>query len=201
MGIAKALFALEATNGGHRASSTTISSREHTHGFEEFAAAVRECPMAEDRAALGPDARRARGRGHVYAHAKSVMFIYGMGLTQHEKGVETVQTMVNLALMRGNIGRPGAGICPVRGHSNVQGQRTVGITEKPDKVPSDKLKQQFGFDVPEKKGVNTVEACEGIVKGSVRAMVHARRQSGARGAGPQRGAAGLAASCGSPSRS
>jgi len=99
------------------------------------------------------------------------MFIYGMGLTQHEKGAETVQTLVNLALMRGNIGRPGAGICPVRGHSNVQGQRTVGITEKPDKVPAEKLKQLFGIDVPQKKGVNIVEACERIIDGSVRAMV------------------------------
>jgi molybdopterin-dependent oxidoreductase alpha subunit len=99
------------------------------------------------------------------------MFIYGMGLTQHKKGAETVQTMINLALMRGNIGRPGAGICPVRGHSNVQGQRTVGITEKPEMVPTDKIKQLFGINVPQKKGLNTVEACEGIVKGSVQAMV------------------------------
>jgi molybdopterin-dependent oxidoreductase alpha subunit len=99
------------------------------------------------------------------------MFIYGMGLTQHKKGVETVQTLVNLALMRGNIGRPGAGICPVRGHSNVQGQRTVGITEKPEQVPADKLKQLFGIDVPKKKGVNTVEACEKIIEGGIRAVV------------------------------
>jgi molybdopterin-dependent oxidoreductase alpha subunit len=99
------------------------------------------------------------------------MFIYGMGLTQHKKGVETIQTMVNLALMRGNIGRPGAGICPVRGHSNVQGQRTVGITEKPEQVPTDKLKQLFGIDLPTQKGVNTVEACEKIIDGSVRAII------------------------------
>ena len=99
------------------------------------------------------------------------MFIYGMGLTQHEKGSETVQTMVNLALMRGNVGRAGAGICPVRGHSNVQGQRTVGITEKPDKVPAEKIKQLFGIDVPQKKGLNTVEACEKVIDGSVRAMI------------------------------
>jgi molybdopterin-dependent oxidoreductase alpha subunit len=74
-------------------------------------------------------------------------------------------------LMRGNIGRPGAGICPVRGHSNVQGQRTVGITEKPEQVPAEKLKQLFGIDMPREKGVNTVEACEKIIDGSVRAVV------------------------------
>lgn len=64
------------------------------------------------------------------------MIIYGMGLTQHRHGVQNVQMLVNLLLMRGNFGKPGAGICPVRGHSNVQGQRTVGITEDPKKSRS-----------------------------------------------------------------
>src|SRR5207244_4839179 len=107
----------------------------------------------------------------VYARCNAVIFIYGMGLTQHKKGVQTVQMLVNLALMRGNIGRAGAGLCPVRGHSNVQGQRTVGITEKPEQVPSEKLKELFGIDTPKNKGLNTVEACEKIIDGSVRAMV------------------------------
>jgi molybdopterin-dependent oxidoreductase alpha subunit len=170
MGIAKALFALEAA-GEVEGVIDRDFIREHTHDWDAFAAAVRECgwPQIERRSGLTRGALEAAA--HVYAHAKSVMFIYGMGLTQHEKGAETVQSMVNLALMRGNIGRPGAGICPVRGHSNVQGQRTVGITEKPWMVPSDKIKELFGIDVPQKKGLNTVEACEGIVKGSVRAMV------------------------------
>jgi molybdopterin-dependent oxidoreductase alpha subunit len=126
-------------------------------------------PQIEQRSGLTRGALEAAAA--VYAHAKSVMFIYGMGLTQHKKGVETVQTMVNLALMRGNIGRQGAGICPVRGHSNVQGQRTVGITEHPEKVPSEKLKELFGIDTPQKKGLNTVEACENILHGGVSAVV------------------------------
>jgi molybdopterin-dependent oxidoreductase alpha subunit len=82
-----------------------------------------------------------------------------------------VQMLVNLLLLRGNIGKPGAGICPVRGHSNVQGQRTVGITEKPELVPLDKLAKQFGFEPPRDKGLNTVEACEAILDGKVRAFV------------------------------
>jgi len=94
-----------------------------------------------------------------------------MGLTQHKKGVETVQVLINLMLMRGNIGKPGAGICPVRGHSNVQGQRTVGITEKPELVPYDKLRELYRFEPPSAKGVNTVEACEGILKGEIRAFI------------------------------
>jgi molybdopterin-dependent oxidoreductase alpha subunit len=73
--------------------------------------------------------------------------------------------------MRGNIGKLGAGICPVRGHSNVQGQRTVGITEKPELAPLDRLAEQYGFEPPREKGMNTVAACEGVIKGKVRAFV------------------------------
>lgn len=90
-----------------------------------------------------------------------------MGLTQHRYGVQTIQMLVNLLLLRGNIGKEGAGILPVRGHSNVQGQRTVGITEKAAKVPADHLRRQFGFEPPGDDGVNTVEACEGILDGSI----------------------------------
>ena len=80
------------------------------------------------------------------------MIVYGMGITQQVGGVENVQMIVNLLLLRGNIGKPGAGILPVRGHSNVQGQRTVGITEKPELVPIDKLKELYGFEPPKEKG-------------------------------------------------
>jgi molybdopterin-dependent oxidoreductase alpha subunit len=172
MGIAKALFDLEAKDAqAGREPLDHDFIREHTHGFEDFKAAVEttDWQQIENRSGLTRGALEAAAA--VYAHAKSVMFIYGMGLTQHKKGVETVQTMVNLALMRGNIGRRGAGICPVRGHSNVQGQRTVGITEKPEQVPAEKLKQLFGIDTPQQKGVNTVETCEKIIDGSVRAVV------------------------------
>ena len=94
-----------------------------------------------------------------------------MGLTQHVHGFENVAMLVNLLLLKGNIGRDGAGISPVRGHSNVQGQRTVGISEKPELVPLDKLAKQFGFEPPREKGMNTVEACEGILAGKVKAFI------------------------------
>jgi molybdopterin-dependent oxidoreductase alpha subunit len=170
MGIAKALFDLDKTSRNGPILDRDFI-REHTHGFETFEAAVKatEWDQIERRSGLTRGALEAAAA--VYAHAKSVMFIYGMGLTQHEKGVETVQTLVNLALLRGNIGRPGAGICPVRGHSNVQGQRTVGITEKPEQVPAEKLKQLFNIETPQEKGLNTVEACEKIISGGVRAVV------------------------------
>ena len=145
--------------------------RQHTHGFEEFADAVRAADWAalERRSGLTRNAMEAAAP--VYARAKAVIGIYGMGLTQHVKGVRTVQMVANLLLLRGNIGRPGAGICPVRGHSNVQGQRTVGITEKPELVPLDRLAKQFGFEPPRDKGLNTVDACEAMLAGKVNAFI------------------------------
>ena len=94
-----------------------------------------------------------------------------MGLTQHRSGVLAIQMLSNLLLMRGNIGKPGAGIFPVRGHSNVQGQRTVGITEKPELVPLDRLAEQYGFDPPRERGLDTVGACEAVRDGSVKAFI------------------------------
>jgi anaerobic selenocysteine-containing dehydrogenase len=85
-------------------------------------------------------------------------------------GVENVQMLVNLLLLRGNIGRPGVGVLPVRGHSNVQGQRTVGITEKAQLVPNDKLTALYGFEPPKDKGPQLRRGAEGVIKGEVRAM-------------------------------
>ncbi|MDP4023451.1 FdhF/YdeP family oxidoreductase [Methylobacterium sp. NEAU 140] len=144
---------------------------EHTHGFDDF---VRFCD-GQDWAAVerrsGLSRNAIEGAAAVYARAGAVIGIYGMGLTQHRRGTETVRMLVNLLLLRGNIGKRGAGICPVRGHSNVQGQRTVGISEKPELVPLDRLKELYGFEPPREKGVNTVETCEGVLDGSVRAFI------------------------------
>jgi len=144
---------------------------EHTHGLDEF---VRFCD-GQDWAALerrsGLSRHALEGTAAVYARARAVIGVYGMGLTQHRRGTETVRMLANLLLLRGNIGKPGAGICPVRGHSNVQGQRTVGITEKPELAPMDKLRELYGFEPPMEKGLNTVEACEGVLDGSVRAFI------------------------------
>jgi molybdopterin-dependent oxidoreductase alpha subunit len=173
MGIAKALLVLE-REAAQKGLGSVLDHQfieEHTHGFEQFQSAAKNCDWQQIESRSGLTRGALEAAAAVYARGKSVMFIYGMGLTQHKKGVETIQTLVNLALMRGNIGRPGAGICPVRGHSNVQGQRTVGITEKPEQVPAEKLKELFGIDMPKLKGVNTVEACEKIIDGSVRAIV------------------------------
>jgi anaerobic selenocysteine-containing dehydrogenase len=100
-----------------------------------------------------------------------VIGIYGMGLTQHVHGWLSIAMLVNLLLLRGNIGREGAGVSPVRGHSNVQGQRTVGITEKPELAPLDRLKELFGFEPPRETGMTTVEVAQGVLDGTVRGFV------------------------------
>ena len=84
----------------------------------------------------------------IYLSAENAIGIYGMGLTQHVNGWLNLGMLCNLLLMRGNIGRLGAGISPVRGHSNVQGQRTVGVGEKSSHMPADKLQELFGIDPP-----------------------------------------------------
>ena len=99
------------------------------------------------------------------------MALYGMGITQHVGGVEAVRMVVNLLLLRGNIGKPGAGICPVRGHSNVQGQRTVGITEKAELAPLDKLKELYEFEPPRHDGYTTVTGLQAMEAGKVKAFV------------------------------
>ena len=172
-GICKSLIGLDGAasgNGGAPVLDHAFISA-HTHGFDQFIIWLRrqEWPELERRAGLSRASMEATAA--VYARSKATMGIYGMGLTQHRAGVETVQMLVNLLLARGNIGRLGAGICPVRGHSNVQGQRTVGITEKPSLVPLDRLAEQYHFNPPREAGYNTVEACEAILENKIKAFV------------------------------
>ncbi len=142
-----------------------------TKGFSEFIVWLRTQDWDELERRSGLTREALEQAAATYAQANAAIGIYGMGLTQHYAGVVTVQMVANLLLMRGNIGKPGAGICPVRGHSNVQGQRTVGITEKPELIPMDKLATQYNFEPPRDTGLNTVEACEAILKGHIKAFV------------------------------
>ena len=144
---------------------------QHCHDVDPFLDAVRAADWDEIVRESGLDKWAIEEAAKVYARSKAVMAIYGMGLTQHVKGVDNVRMVVNLLLLRGNIGKPGAGPTPVRGHSNVQGQRTVGITEKTELAPVEKLKELYGFDPPTEKGLDTVETCHGIMDGSVRAFI------------------------------
>ena len=173
MGIAK--FLVEWDDAARAAGETEVLDHDfiaqHTSGFEAFIDTVRSSTWEaiETEAGLGKSELEASAR--IYAKAKAVMAIYGMGITQHVKGVDSVRMIVNLLLMRGNIGKPGAGPCPVRGHSNVQGQRTVGITEKTELVPVEQLEAQYAFTAPREKGLDTVESCRGVIDGSVKAFI------------------------------
>ena len=144
---------------------------QHTRGFDRFLDAIENADWADIESGSGLTREALKEAADVYINAERVIGVYGMGLTQHTHGSVNVGMLVNLLMLRGNIGRPGAGVCPVRGHSNVQGQRTVGIAEKADLVPMDKLRSLFDFDPPTADGVNIVEMVEGLIDGSVRASV------------------------------
>ena len=144
---------------------------EHTHGFEIFADYCRNADWADVEAVSGLPRADMEQIGKDYAAAERAMIVYGMGLTQHVAGVENVLMVTNLLLLRGNVGKDGTGVCPVRGHSNVQGQRTVGITEKPELAPLDVLKDLYGFEPPRHEGLNTVKALEKMMSGEVKAFI------------------------------
>ena len=108
--------------------------------------------------------------------ARSVVVCWAMGITQHRDAVATIQEFVNLLLLQGNIGRAGAGLCPVRGHSNVQGDRTMGIWEKMPDAWLDRLGAEFGFEPPREHGYDTVEAIRAMRDGRVACLHGARRQ-------------------------
>ncbi|MEV7285832.1 FdhF/YdeP family oxidoreductase [Streptomyces sp. NPDC093252] len=132
--------------------------RAHTHGFEEFAAAARAADWDETLTATGlPRADIERALEMVLASRRTIV-CWAMGLTQHKHAVPTIREVVNFLLLRGNIGRPGAGVCPVRGHSNVQGDRTMGIFERPAPAFLDALEKEFGFAPPRAHGLDVVRA-------------------------------------------
>ncbi|GAB5095279.1 FdhF/YdeP family oxidoreductase [Caballeronia sp. HLA56] len=144
---------------------------EHTHGFDTFADAMRAADWSDIETQSGLKRAALEAAAAEYARAKAVMILYGMGITQHREGVLAVQMLTNLMLLGGNIGKPGAGICPIRGHSNVQGQRTVGITEKPALVPLDKLAEMYAFEPPRDEGMSTVDACAALRDGELDAFI------------------------------
>lgn len=172
-GLCKAVIELDdeaKANGGPRAIDVDFIE-EHTHGFDEFAAYCRNTSwdVIEDGSGIGR--AELEEAAQTYARSKACLGIYGMGVTQQIMGTENVQMVANFLLLRGNIGKPGGNIMPVRGHSNVQGQRTVGITEKPNLAPLDQLEKQYGFNPPREQGLNIVEAAGAMLKGEIEALI------------------------------
>ncbi|MBT0667600.1 FdhF/YdeP family oxidoreductase [Novosphingobium profundi] len=173
MGLCKHVMARERSHlaEAHRHLLDLDFIGQHCHGFDDFVERIDATGWDEIERESGIARADLEKAADIYCDAHKVIGIYGMGVTQHVHGSQTIGMFVNFLALRGNLGREGAGISPVRGHSNVQGQRTVGISEKPELVPYDKLKDLFGFDPPPEKGMATVEACKGILDGSVHAFI------------------------------
>jgi molybdopterin-dependent oxidoreductase alpha subunit len=144
---------------------------EHTTGFEALATDLAATSWAEIERVSGLARATIESAADAYVVAERVIIAYGMGVTQHRSGTANVQQMMNLLLLRGNVGRPGAGIAPIRGHSNVQGDRTVGITEIPGRALLDGIERVFKFRPPERFGHNAVEAAKAIIEGRAKALV------------------------------
>ncbi|MFJ1256779.1 FdhF/YdeP family oxidoreductase [Cupriavidus sp. CuC1] len=167
-GVMKALMDLEARQGGVLDYEFIAT---HTEGFDA---------LADDlEATEWPDIEKASGLGRAdlelvaaaYAKSNATIISYGMGVTQHNEGTANVRLLCDLLMLRGNLGKPGAGICPLRGHSNVQGNRTVGITEKPSSRFLAKIEEVFGFKPPDQHGHDAVRAMQAMIAGTAKALI------------------------------
>jgi molybdopterin-dependent oxidoreductase alpha subunit len=144
---------------------------QHTHGFSAFTEELRRVDWSEILRVSGLSREQIERVARIYMKASAVIVCYGMGITQHRHGSENIQQIVNLLLLRGNFGKPGAGICPVRGHSNVQGDRTVGIDEKPKPELLDQIERVFGFKPPRAHGHTVIDAVQAMIDGRAKVFV------------------------------
>lgn len=142
--------------------------RGHTTGIDGLVADLKATRWSDIEQRSGLARADLETVAHAYMKADRAIVVYGMGITQHRHGARNVQQLANLCLLRGNIGREGAGLCPVRGHSNVQGDRTVGITEIPAPDFLDRLEKRFGFKPPAAHGHNVVTALRAMIDGTAR---------------------------------
>ncbi|AGN87912.1 FdhF/YdeP family oxidoreductase [Enterobacter sp. R4-368] len=144
---------------------------QHTQGFEALKADLDATDWQHILKVSGMERKEIQNIARLYASAERTIICYGMGITQHQYGTQNVQQIANLLLMRGNIGKQGAGICPLRGHSNVQGDRTVGITEIPYPELLDNIEKVFGFKPPRQHGHGAVAAIQAMRDGKVNALL------------------------------
>jgi len=167
-GVAKAVF--EAAEKDPDVLDRDFIAR-YTHGVDAYRELVAATPWADLVRDSGVDEQGIRALADSYLASKRVIIAWCLGLTQHEHGVDTVAEVVNVLLLRGNIGREGAGPCPVRGHSNVQGNRTCGINHQPPEAFLDRLAEVCEIDPPREHGMGTVETIEAMRRGDVKVFV------------------------------
>jgi molybdopterin-dependent oxidoreductase alpha subunit len=154
--IEKLLISEEEKKPGKILDSVFINN--HTNGYKELAEHLGKYSIDELSAVSGISIDQINAAAQVLMHKTKIIACWAMGLTQQVNAVDTIKEIVNLLLLKGSIGKPGAGVCPVRGHSNVQGDRTMGIYEKPSPAFLQSLKNVFGFEPPQHSGYDTVEA-------------------------------------------
>lgn len=144
---------------------------KHCHGFDDYRQAIIDSSWEKilQQSALSRDDIELMT--DIYANSDKVIFTWAMGITQHRHSVATVRELINVLLLRGNIGKPGAGACPVRGHSNVQGNRTVGINEHPSAEFLDALATRYTFTPPRDAGFNTVESIQAMLAGRAKVFI------------------------------
>jgi molybdopterin-dependent oxidoreductase alpha subunit len=145
--------------------------REHTSGYQQFAAHLNETSWDEILKESGVARTKIAEAAEIVKRSKSMIICWARGLTQHKNAVENVRELVNLLLLRGNIGRQNAGVCCVRGHSNVQGDRTMGIWERMDDGFLDRLGAEFEFNPPRRHGFNTVESIKAMHDGAAKVFI------------------------------
>lgn len=145
--------------------------KEHTQGMEAYLAEVETTPWELITRQSGLGREEIRQAADIYRRSERVIMCWAMGVTQHRHSVAIVQEIVNLQLLRGNIGRPGAGLCPTRGHSNVQGDRTMGINDRPPAALLDALERRFAFAPPREHGHNVVEAIQAMLDGRSKVFI------------------------------
>ena len=144
---------------------------EKTAGFAEFSTTLKEASWDEIVEECGVAREELRAAARIYIESARTIVCWAMGLTQHKNAVANIQEIVNLLLLRGQIGKPGAGVCPVRGHSNVQGDRTMGIWERPTEAFLEQLARTFDFEPPRRHGLDTVGTIRAMHDGRVKVFL------------------------------
>ncbi len=164
--ILKILVAKEADSAGSVFDHEFI--RDYTEGYEAFVNELNQYSLTCLVQSSGVEESAIRKAADLIASRKRIIVCWAMGLTQHKNAVDNIREIVNLLLLKGSIGKPGAGTCPVRGHSNVQGDRTMGIYERPKPEFLDSLQRVFGFQPPRNPGFDTVETIQAMAGGKVK---------------------------------
>jgi molybdopterin-dependent oxidoreductase alpha subunit len=142
--------------------------RQHTEGYDAFIQHLQQASLPDLSAACGISIQQIGEAAAILKDRKKIIICWAMGLTQHKNAVDSIKEIVNLLLLKGSIGKPGAGTCPVRGHSNVQGDRTVGIWERPTKKFLDSIQETFGFQPPRRHGYDVVNAIKAMHEGKAK---------------------------------